>query len=189
MRQVTELTLVKHSAPEIVPEVPASAWRLSQDGRLRSERLGARLRARSVESLFCSPEIKAIETAEIVSHAIGKPFEVVDGLQEHDRSNVPFIPGSFRDSVARFFNHPADLVLGRETADQAHARFAAAVEDILAGNAGSNIAVISHGTVISLYAARAAGLDPMPLWERLQLPSYVVLSTPGFLLLEIVESV
>ena len=81
------------------------------------------------------------------------------------------------------------LVLGKETADQAHARFAAAVEGILAEHVDRNIAVIAHGTVISLYVARAAGLDPMCLWERLGLPSYVVLSVPGLQVSEVVESV
>ena len=120
---------------------------------------------------------------------LGKPLEIVDGLHEHDRSNVPFNAESFHDSVAHFFRHAAFLVLGKETADQAHARFAAAVEGILAEHVDRNIAIIAHGTVISLYVARAAGLDPMCLWERLGLPSYVVLSVPGLQVSEVVESV
>jgi broad specificity phosphatase PhoE len=160
---VSDLILVKHSAPEIVPAIPAHEWRLSREGRLRSARLAERLRSRSVDALFSSPEPKALETARMASRLLEKPLEIVDGLHEHDRSNVLFNAGSLHDSVAHFFRHAAVLVLGKETADQAHARFAAAVEGILAEHVDRNIAVIAHGTVISLYVARAAGLDPMCL--------------------------
>jgi hypothetical protein len=49
--------------------------------------------------------------------------------------------------------------------------------------------VVAHGIVITLFIARAAGLAPFPLWKRLALPSFIVLSMPGYEVLEIIERV
>lgn len=53
----------------------------------------------------------------------------------------------------------------------------------------ANVAVVAHGTVISLFVGAVAGIDGLALWERIGMPSYIVLSRPGFELLEIVESI
>jgi broad specificity phosphatase PhoE len=182
------LILVKHSLPVIVPDVPANRWELSEEGRSRAARLGASLRSYYPDAIVSSPEPKAQQTAAIVADILGLTFETVDGLQEHERSDVPFIGDSFQDAVADFFARPSFRVLGRETADQAHDRFAGALARILDPRARETLAVVSHGTVISLYVSRITALDPMPLWKALGLPSYVVLSLPAMNLQEIVGS-
>lgn len=48
-----------------------------------------------------------------------------------------------------------------------------------------NIIIVAHGTVITLFVSRRAGLEPFPFWKRLALPSFVVLSLPD----QAVESV
>jgi hypothetical protein len=48
---------------------------------------------------------------------------------------------------------------------------------------------VAHGTLISLYVARAAGVEPVPLWQRLGLPAFVVLALPARSLVAVVESV
>jgi broad specificity phosphatase PhoE len=59
------------------------------------------------------------------------------------------------------------------------------------GGAGSpsreDIAVVAHGTVISLLVASKCHIDAFDLWHRLGLPSYVVLETPSWRLVEVVE--
>jgi hypothetical protein len=49
--------------------------------------------------------------------------------------------------------------------------------------------MVSHGTVISLFVAECARIDPYDLWRKLELPSYVVLSLPELQLLDVVGSV
>ena len=65
--------------------------------------------------------------------------------------------------------------MGTESADYAHARFLAAVRAAQSESPGEDIAVVAHGTVITLLVSRANGLEPYPLWERLGLPSVLVL--------------
>jgi broad specificity phosphatase PhoE len=112
------------------------------------------------------------------------------GLHEHDRSLVGWLArGEFEAAIARLFERPGGLVLGSETADQAHARFVGAVAGVIERYPEETVAVVAHGTVIALFVARAAGLEPFGLWKRLGLPSFVVLSRPTLELLAIVEEV
>ena len=184
------LVLVRHSLPEIEPDKPASAWRLGEAGRRRAEMLASRLGEFNPSVIWSSVEPKAVETAEIVAEAFGVPVEVADGLEEHHRRSVPFFATreEFEGRVEKLFQRPDQLVLGEETADQARARMVAAIAGVIDAGQTDSI-VVTHGTVMTLYAASAAGVQPMSFWRRLGLPSYVVLSLPSMNMLACVESV
>jgi broad specificity phosphatase PhoE len=183
-----KLVLVRHSLPEFVTGVPASQWRLSGEGRRRCEVLAGRLVAYHLSAVIASEEPKAAETGQIVARMLGLPFATAPGLHEHERSIVRDMGsrGAFQAQVARFFEHPGERVLGYETADEAHARFAAAVARVLEQHPTSNPAIVSHGTVMTLLIARANDLDPIPFWKRFGLPAFAVLSLPDLDLLEVV---
>jgi len=185
-----KLVLVRHSLPEMVAGVPASQWQLSEEGRRRCETLGKRLAAYSLAVIVSSREPKAVETGQIVAHLLGLPFEAADDLHEHEREIVKSIGSreEFQARVASFFEHPSELVFGHETADQAHARFAAAVARVLELHPHGNPAIVAHGTVMTLFIARANGLDPVTFWKSLDLPAFAVLSLPEHDLLELVEN-
>ncbi|HYN87299.1 MAG TPA: histidine phosphatase family protein [Ardenticatenaceae bacterium] len=182
------LILIKHSLPEIVPGVPASQWRLSEEGHRRCHALARQLAAYQPQVLVSSVEPKAVETAQIVGADLGLSVETAEGLHEHERDNVGFLGNeAFEASVKAFFERPEELVFGSETADEAHTRFAAALSLVLQRHPGVPVAAVAHGTVISLFVARATRIEPFPLWKRLGLPSYVVLSLPEFRLDSVVE--
>ncbi len=93
---------------------------------------------------------------------------------------MPFYPTTddFEAAVERFFCNPGRLVLGSETAEQARDRMSAAIDDIVESDQHDSI-VVTHGTVMTLYVAAVADVEPMRFWRRLGLPSYVVLGLPG----------
>ncbi|MFQ5578662.1 MAG: histidine phosphatase family protein [Anaerolineae bacterium] len=185
-----KLILVKHSLPHINPAAPARTWLLSEAGRRRCEPLADRLALYTPASVITSDEPKAAETGQRVARRLNLPCRSAPGLHEHDRSAEPFrSPEAFTASVAAFFARPDELVFGAETADQAHHRFARAVEQVIAHHAGQTIAVVSHGTVITLFVSRATGLPPFLLWERLGLPSFVALTLPALHVSDVVEAV
>jgi 2,3-bisphosphoglycerate-dependent phosphoglycerate mutase len=186
-----KLVLVRHSLSEMVTGVSASRWRLCAEGRRRCEILAERLAAYDLAFVVASEEPKAVETGQIVARILGLPFEIVPDLHEHKRGVVKTMASreEFQAQVARLFEHPAELVLGHETADQAHARFAAAVAHVVEEHPAGNLAVATHGTVMTLFIARANDLAPIPFWKSLGLPAFAVLSLPGFRLLKVVESV
>lgn len=182
--------LVRHSLPELDSSVPAREWHLSAVGRRRCRPLAQRLAAYGPAVIVSSEEPKAVETAEIVGQVLDLPTGAAPGLHEHDRSNTSGLDVvRFRAAIQRLFAHPDDLVYGCETADQARRRFAAAVDGVLDCYPDVSLAVVTHGTVLSLYAAGRAGCDAYALWQRLGLPSFVVLSRSDLGLLEVVEDV
>lgn len=185
------LILVKHSLPEILPEHPRREWRLSDEGRARCARLAERLRRYSPRRIVTSPEPKAHETARLVAAALGAlSVETLDELHEHDDRDAPFQDeAAFRATVREFFADPAEAVFGPETADEAHARFSAAVDALPVPSGGSANVVVAHGRVISLYVARRSGFEPYALWVRLGLPAFVVLDLPSRAVAEVVERV
>jgi broad specificity phosphatase PhoE len=112
------------------------------------------------------------------------------GIHEQERQSLELLPGGkFEAAVARLFDQPEELVFGDETAAQALARFRDAVDRVLEGRRKGNIALVSHGRVISLYVADCTGVEPFPFWRRLGLPSFVVLCLPEQKVGEVVESV
>jgi broad specificity phosphatase PhoE len=184
------LILVKHSLPEIIPTVPANQWHLSETGRLRCKVLAEKLAYYAPDCIVSSTEPKAIETAQIVADHLHQTSQVVEGLHEHNRSNVAW--GSmeqFEAQVAEFFRHPHNLVMGKETAAQAYERFARAVTFVIDTHPNRTIAIVAHGTVITLWVAHAMGVEPFGFWKRWGLPSFVVLSLPKMEWVTVVENV
>jgi broad specificity phosphatase PhoE len=114
-----------------------------------------------------------VQTAE----ALGLAVELDGRLREHERDGVPFYPTreEFVSAVEAGFARPGDVVLGSESFAAARERFAAAVEDAQERHPGGRLAIVSHGTVIALYAARVWGADPLAVWRGLALPDVLEL--------------
>ncbi len=184
------LVLVKHSLPEIDPAVPAKDWHLSEEGCVRSRILGEELDRYDLDLVISSIELKAMETAEIVSGLLKVPMEIIEGLHEHVRENVGFLEKErFEQSIRRFYEQPADRVFGDESADSAYDRFSKTVYGLSDRFPRLNMAIVTHGTVISLFVSRISELEPFALWKQLGLPSWVVLSGPGFDVVDICPSI
>jgi broad specificity phosphatase PhoE len=190
-RPERKLVLVRHSLPEFVVGLPASEWQLSDEGRRRCQRLAYRLAAYDLAAVITSTEPKAVETGKIVADSLGLPLETAPGLHEHERGVVTSTgdQGAFQAQVRRLFERPDELIFGAETADQAHARFTSAVAAAIERHPHGNLAIVAHGTVMTLFIARAVGLDPVPFWNGLGLPAFAALSLPGLHLLEVIENV
>lgn len=186
------LILIKHARPQVDPAVPSEKWTLGDEGRAGAARLADRLRPYRFNRLVTSREPKAVETARVVGEALGRPVVEANDLFEHDRSNVPHMDSrEFISMVALFFKQPGDLVLGLESAEEAYERFAAAVDDVIATSAEGedDIAIVTHGTVLALFAERRAKQDSFTLWRRMGLPSFLVMEMPGWRVAELVERV
>ncbi len=182
------LLLIKHSLPEPIPGLDANQWHLSDEGRRRCDALAESVAPYAPKIIVTSQEPKAKETADLLASTLRVPVEAAPNLHEHDRTGVPWLgQDEFEAAVRSFFDRPNDLVFGRETARDAGFRFSRAVEAAVARHPTGTIAIVAHGTVISLYVAGKTEVDPFPLWQRLGLPSLVVLALPDGRLVEIIE--
>jgi broad specificity phosphatase PhoE len=182
------LILVKHSLPEVVEGIPAREWTLSEEGRIRSRELAGKLMPYQAEIIVSSVESKARETASILAENLGLEFQEVEGLHEHDRSGSPYYSKSeFQSLVQKFFVKPSELIFGNETAVAALTRFRLAIDYVLNTFSEKNLAIVAHGTVISLYVAWLTGCNGYNLWKELGLPSFVVLDIQSKTLIETVN--
>jgi broad specificity phosphatase PhoE len=140
--------------------------------------------------VLSSEEPTARETAEAIAGRLSVQTEIVKGLHEHQRQDIPFMTRpEFEAAIASLFDRPMELVLGEETARQAQRRFTRAIERIIGDQGEGDIVVVTHGTIIALFVSGVAGVEPFALWKQLGLPSFVVLSLPGLRLLESVKNV
>jgi broad specificity phosphatase PhoE len=187
---MAKLILIKHAPPLVDPARPAHRWALSEAGREKCKMLARQLAPHALARMVSSEEPKAAHTAEIVALQLDIPWETAPGLHEHDRANVPHMRSAeFISMMELFFRKPDELVLGKETANQAQARFSAAVERVIEQHDSENIAVVTHGTVMALYLAPLTNRPAFELWRDLGLPSFVVLARPPLRVIETVSKI
>ena len=179
------LILVRHAAPAQNPAIPAREWPLSPNGRADAERLAERLAPYAPTAIIASDETKAQQTTQPLADRLGLPVEIMPDLREHERRTVGYLDhDAFQATMARFFAEPDALVFGEETAQQALSRFSLAVERALASHLDGDVALFTHGTVLTLFAAEHGAGDPMTFWWHLNLPAWVVFTLPDFAILE-----
>ena len=149
--------------------MPSEEWRLSEEGRRRCGPLAERLARYEPRVLLASTEPKARETAELVAPALGLEVELSDGLRETSRQTVGWLAREELDrGIRELFERPREVVFGEESAEAALARFEADVDGL-----SEPAVVVTHGTVLSLYAAPKIGREPYELWCSLELPDVV----------------
>jgi broad specificity phosphatase PhoE len=185
-----KLILIKHASPRVDPNVAPERWELSEQGRSRCAALAEAVRPYAPAVIVSSSEPKAGQTARLVANSLGVEFEEGADLFEHDRSNVPHMPGrEFISMMEVLFRRPDELVLGDETADEAADRFERAVDLVLAAHPEGNVAIVSHGTVIALLLARYGAGRGFQIWREMGLPSFAVLEVPGYRLEKMVKRI
>lgn len=187
------LILIKHSAPVVAIDLPPAQWVLATPGRIRCAALAQQLAGYKIAAIAASESPKARETAELLAArlAFPDPLRLDHDLREHERSAADFYPaqGNFQQAVHELFARPDELVFGRETASAARTRFAAAVRRHLTATPSGDLAIVAHGTVITLFVAAHATIEPFAFWQRLGLPSFVVLALPELRLIETVTDI
>jgi broad specificity phosphatase PhoE len=173
------LILIKHSTSNANADQPPSMWALTPNGERRAHALADHLAPYNPDHLAASHMPKAQQTAAVLSAHFGLNVQTVPALAEHARErNAPFFDdvADFKAAVHRVITHPDELAYGTETGNAARARFAGGIADIVVG--GDTVAVVAHGTVITLFvAAHNPNVDAVALWEQLALPSFVVLDS------------
>lgn len=177
------LLLVRHASVTIDPTHAAHTWPLSANGRSQAHQFAHHLAQHlpaPVSHVLTSTEAKAAETGQILADTWGCGWETAVNLHEHSRHQVPYLgQAEFDTAVAHFFAHPDDLVLGEETAQQATDRFSYALQAIITTHPQQKLAIVSHGTVLTLWLCRHnPHLHPFPLWHSLTLPWAVLVSLP-----------
>ena len=121
-----------------------------------------------------SPEPKARATAEPIAAAAGVELRVDRDLREAERGAAPVDDrAAFVARVDAWLG--GTRVPGWEERDLASARIVGCIERLLAASSG-DLALVSHGTVLSLYLSWLRGQERVDLreWEAIPLPAVAV---------------
>nr|WP_246378002.1 histidine phosphatase family protein [Nocardioides ginsengisegetis] len=163
--------MVRHGRPAIDPARPAHTWELDPVGfdDVWALRESGRLPQRA--AWFCSPEPKAVATAQLLTES---DVGIVDDLREHVRDSADWIE-DFPAVVRRAFAEPhLSAHPGWETLDACRDRVVAAVTRIRDVHAREDVVLVGHGTAWTLAAADLAGQAPdLDRWQSMAMPDLI----------------
>lgn len=174
------LVFIRHSQTQPDPNIPSTQWPLTDEGRRCCGPLAEQLIPYNLDVIVTSKEPKAIQTGELVAQRLGISCRVMENLHEHARETAPYFGTreEFLEAVNNLFTKPNDLVFGEEIGLEAQKRFSEAVESVLAAHPQENIAIVTHGTVLSLFASQHTGKESYSIWQNLGMPAVIAFSYP-----------
>lgn len=148
------LYLIRHPLTAPDPARPASTWGLAPEGEAQVAALCEAAFWRHVSAVYTSTHGKTRVVGAMAREAFGLPVTALPGLDEAQR-DVWIAPESFHEVQARFLAEPDRApVAGWESAQAASDRFMQAMAALLdRHDPGESVAVVSHGTVLTLYLA------------------------------------
>jgi len=152
--------------------VPAHEWELDPAGfdDVWALRESGRLPERAV--WFCSPEPKAVATAQLLTEG---DVGVVDALREHVRESTAWLE-DFTGTVARAFAAPdVPAYDGWEPLAACRQRVVRAVRGILDVHRGEDLVLVGHGTAWTVLVSALTGRPPdLDRWRTLAMPDLIV---------------
>ena len=130
-------------------------------------------------------------TGQLTADVLNIPCNSAPDLGETKRDTVPYFQTieDFWAAIRNGMENPNELVFGEERFADALARFRIRVDTLLKQHPDETIAIVTHGTVMSLYLADVTGREIYPLWASLGMPAYAVLDLPEKSLTELITTV
>ena len=179
------LVFIRHSQTQPDQAIPSREWVLTEEGRRRCKPLAVQLARYNLDRIVTSTEPKAIETGKLVAQRLGIPCQVEKNLHEHERGTAAYFgtQAEFIEAIKDLLTNPTKLVFGEETGLEARERFVGAVESLMGEYPQENIAIVTHGTVLSLFASKLTGQAAYPFWQALGMPAILDFKYPTMELL------
>ncbi len=187
---MTTLIFIRHAPTRIDKNIASKNWTLAEDGKQLCKMLAQRLVPYAISQIYVSSEKKAQLTGQYVADALQLESPIIKpNLQETESSKFYESQTEFREKVKIAMQHPQELHFGDETFYDAKSRFSAQVENLAQQHLGETIAIVTHGRILSIYLGEILQEAPEIIWEKLQMPAFVVLSWENQAIIEINYSV
>ncbi|MBV8866271.1 MAG: histidine phosphatase family protein [Acidobacteriaceae bacterium] len=173
---MTRILLIRHGSTDLLGHVlygRASGVHLNSEGLHQAELIGQCLKQQySLEGIYSSPLDRALETANAIAQACGKPVVLDEGITEIDFGE--WVGKSFREldntEGWRSFNRQRSIrwAPGGESMLEVQARAWRTIQAVSAKfNAGGAVALVSHGDVIRCVLLLVLGM-PLDHIHRLE---------------------
>lgn len=172
-----KITFIRHSQTQIDPDVPASDWKLSDEGMERAKKLAHHDAIKDIEIFYSSLQIKALTTADLLATPNGIPTKTDNRLTEITSFTNRYIPDieTYNRSVKDYYEGRIDRINEGETIQEALDRFNGAIQAIVEANPeAKNIGIISHGNILTLFAAQFKDLNRYDTHKKIRQPDMAV---------------
>jgi broad specificity phosphatase PhoE len=168
----TILYLIRHGATEAnLASPPRLQGRrhdppLAQLGVRQAEATRDFLAVRPIDHCYCSPLLRAVQTAALVAAPHGVAPQPLEGLTECDVGDWEGLDWDtvrtrHPDDYHRFHADPGTFGYpGGESFRAVHARSAPVLDGLLRGHPGGSLLVVAHHAVNRTYLAGLLGLPP-----------------------------
>lgn len=167
------LYLIRHARVQMMGDAPRR-WALSEEGEREAGILARQDFWRDVEHIFSSPALKARRTAEPAARRWDIPLTVADCLRELGRSRLVY---DYEEVITRVFAEPEASIAGVEPAARATARITSCIQDLV-GACPGQVAVVSHGLVLTLFLAQLENRWPtLAEWRAVPFAGLTILDT------------
>ncbi|MGB5760816.1 MAG: histidine phosphatase family protein [Acidimicrobiales bacterium] len=167
-----DLLLVRHARPVRIDDAGGPADpELTELGHRQAKAMAEWLAEERFDGLYVSPMVRARQTAAPLEQALQLQAEVVGGVQEYDANEHHYIP---MEDLKADKKRWRDFIVEQQQEDMS--AFAdlvvSSIEDLIARHRGQRIAVICHGGVVNVWAAKVLGMAPTMFFE----PHYTSIS-------------
>lgn len=178
------LFLVRHPETRVDLSIPSNLWSLSEEGVNQAQRLARHPLWREVSMIYTSEELKAMATARMVAAHTGLPWQTRSCLGELDRrSYQPPDIAAYRSAVTRMFSIRDESIRGWETRAHAEERIITCVQELVAENQDTTVAIVSHGIILTILVAHLTGLSELyEFWREMGFASVATLDTERWIL-------
>lgn len=136
---------------------------ITENGYRQLRQLSERCKELELQAVYSSPLKRAMETAKAVNLYHQLPIQIHEGLKEINGgvfegklwSELPML---FPEACSLWMERPYDFVADEgESMRQVYDRMRTAIAEIVEGNAGKTIAIVSHGCAIRNFLCYASG--------------------------------
>lgn len=185
---MTHVILVRHSISQPQPGVSAHEWTLTPEGQARCAALAVQLRPFHITRIATSDEPKAVATAQLLAAhlEVATPPIIEPDFRETRRETAPYFDseGEFHAAIHAAMNRPDQVVFGEEAFNDARRRLTAALSRLVNTYHSETLAVVTHGTIMSLLLGQVSEKDTFEIWRGLSMPAFAVF-TPNLDLLDL----
>jgi broad specificity phosphatase PhoE len=162
--------LVRHGEIESNLRKIYAGWSeepLTLNGCQQAREAAENLASVNIETIYCSPLKRAVQTAEIIGGILGLGIKPVAEESFKEFRLGPW-EGKSEDQISKEFPHewhvwntrPAEFVLpGRETLHELLERTLLGMRKIRAENSGRNVLIVSHVAIIRVLLIHSQGMD------------------------------
>jgi alpha-ribazole phosphatase len=171
---MTRLLLVRHGETTWNDEARYQGQAdipVSTRGWAEAERLAERLASESINAIYTSDLMRALDTARVIARRIGQPLTLEPRLRE---ANLGEWQGLTYEQVRRrYFSDtdplPAYLVdsppPSGESLRQLQVRLMSAIEAIAAKHANASVLIVTHGGCLKVLLCTWLGMELSAYWQ------------------------